>query len=265
VADETNTAGATDPVALARFRRAQSRRVMLATPCARAPVLEYTTAFADTCVNLTVAGIKYETHFVIGSSNLPNARNTIVARFLASQCTDLILIDDDMGWRPEAIIRLLASEQKVIGGVGRKKVEKPNSDPEVWCFSALTDENKTIPPQDAMGAVQVKAVGTAFLKIERSVFEDMIAAHPEWKRTGPHSMSDEVKAHYYKFFRFDLDDDDEDEMGEDFVFCHRWRELGGTVWIDPQIGLVHVGFKAWAGCIADHLMVKAPDRLESAA
>jgi hypothetical protein len=257
-------ASAADPVALARFHRAQSRRVMLGTPCARAPVLDYTTSFADTCVNLTVAGIAYETHFVIGSSNLPNARNTIAARFLASKCTDLIFIDDDMGWRPEAVIRLLASEQNVIAGVGRKKVEKPNSDPEVWCFSALTDEHKTIPPQDAMGAVQVQAVGTAFMKIEREVFETMIAAHPEWKRDGQQGMPADVKAKYYQFFRFDPDDST--EMGEDFVFCKRWRDLGGSVWIDPQIALSHVGSKAWSGCIAE-LMLKAPDspRLEDAA
>lgn len=233
----------------ARLKRALGRHVMIGTPTARAPVLEYTRSFASTLVHLDRSGIRFATHFVIGSSNLPNARNIIAAQFLASPCTDLIYIDDDMGWKPEAVIRLLASEQPVIAAVGRMKVDKPNSDPEVWCFDALTDAEMNIPSPDEMGAIEVKAVGTAFMKIERCVFERLASAHPEWKREGPKSAPDKVKARYYQFFRFDVDD--VTEMGEDFVFCRRWRDLGGGVFIDPHIELTHVGTKAWPGCVAE--------------
>lgn len=247
-----------DPVALARFRRAQSRRVMIGTPCGRNPVLDYTLAFAETCVHLEKSNIAYASHFVIGSSNLPRARNEICAQFLASDCTDLIFIDDDMGWNSTAIVRLLASEQKVIAAVGRKRVDEPNINPEVWCFSALTDAAKNVPQQDVMGAIEVEAVGTAFMKIERSVLEAMIAAHPEWKRDGHDKMKSDARKFYYQFFRFDPDDST--EMGEDYVFCKRWRTLGGSVWIDPTITLSHVGTKAWSGCVAE-LMTKAPPEM----
>lgn len=33
-------------------------------------------------------------------------------------------------WHPDAFMRLLGSEQKIIAGVGRKKGDKPNNDPE---------------------------------------------------------------------------------------------------------------------------------------
>src|SRR5579871_1660104 len=122
-----------DPVALARLERARSRSVMICTPVARAPCLEYTLAFAETAVHLLQTGIRHASQFVVGSSNLPRARNELVARFLASGCDDLIFVDDDMGWKPEAIVRLLASDKEVLGGVGRKRVDKPNTDPNVWC------------------------------------------------------------------------------------------------------------------------------------
>lgn len=247
-------AAALDPVALARLNRARSRKVMICVPTARAPALEFTLSYAETCTHLLETGIRACGQFVVGSSNLPRARNELVARFLASDCTDMIFIDDDMGWRPEAIVRLLASDKPVIAGVGRKRVDRPNTDPAVWCVHLEPGAASAI-VQDEFGAVEVLAVGTALMKIERGVFERLIALHPEWKRAGHDGMSDKVKACYYQFFRFDPDDSV--EMGEDFVFCRRWREAGGSVWIDPAIWLAHVGSKSYAGCIAE-LMVEAP-------
>jgi|GEM_PF-103732 hypothetical protein len=244
--------------AQARLDRARSRRPMICTPVARSPALEYTISYADTGVHLERTGIQLWSHFVIGSSNLPRARNELVARFLASQCSDLIFVDDDMGWRPEAVVRLLASEKPVIAGVGRKRVDKPNSDRDVWCVSFLEDAQSML-NQDAMGAIEVEAVGTAFMKIERGVFETLIAAHPEWKRDGHDGMSAAVKEKYYRFFKFN----DETEGGEDFLFCHNWRALGGKVFIDPMIWLSHAGGKAWSGCIAEMLQPVA-QRLEAA-
>lgn len=250
-----------DPVGLARLARARSRKVMLCIPTARSPVLEFTTSFAETCVHLHQTGIRYVSHFVIGSSNLPRARNKLVATFLASDCTDMIFIDDDMGWSATSIVRLLASDKPIVAGVGRKRVDKPNSDPNVWCVSFEANAGEAI-DQDDMGNIEVRAVGTAFMKIERSVFERMIAAHPEWKRDGDDGMKPAEKVNYYQFFRFDPDD--QTEMGEDFVFCRRWRELGGRIFIDPTIWLAHVGAKAYSGRFADEQMVAAPANLEAA-
>lgn len=182
---------------------------------------------------------------------MPRARNEICATFLASECTDLIFIDDDMGWKPDAILRLLASEHQVVGGAYRTRL-----DGGAWCISLLSGGSSLLPgdiEQDASGsgAIEVAGIGTGMMKIERSVLERMAAAHPEWKRDGHSSMSEAVRSHYYQFFRFDADDGA--EIGEDYVFCRRWRDLGGTIWIDPQIELAHVGLKAWRGCIADTL------------
>lgn len=251
-----------------RLARAKSRSVMIATPIARHPCWQYTLALTDTVLALQEAGIPHARQFVLGSSNLPRARNELVARFLASACTDLLFIDDDMGWKPESVIRLLASDKPVAGVVGRKKVEKPNTDPEVWCFSPDCGDDGTAIVQDDMGFVRVKRVGTGFLKIARQAFEQIIAAHPDWKRAGHAGMSDAVKASYHRFFAFG---DDEHETGEDFLFCNAWRELGGEIWIDPEQELSHVGEKAYAGAISElmtpakaHIPFCSIDGLEAA-
>lgn len=244
-----------------RLIRAKSRTVMIATPIARHPCWQYALALSDTVLLLERTGIAHARQFVIGSSNLPRARNELVARFLASSCTDLLFIDDDMGWDAGAVVRLLASDKPLCAVVGRKRVDKPNTDPEVWCGRPDVSDDGAGIVQDAMGFVRFKRVGTGFMKIAREVFEAVIAAHPEWKGDGHSGMSDDVRANYYRFFRFGPD---EKETGEDFEFCNAWCGLGGEIWVDPEQRLSHVGEKEYAGAFCE-LMEPAPEEMRQAA
>ncbi len=225
----------------ARLERARSRSVFMATPIARQPARHYATSLARTFSHLLLVGIQGYIQNVCGSSNVPRARNELVAEFLAGDYTDLLFIDDDMGWEPNDVVRLLASDKQVIGGVGAKKCRLPDSDPRKWCMRM--DKGRPF-VQDEMGAIQVDGIGTGFLKIERGVFEALAAAHPEWKRRGFAEMPDGARRRYHAFFRFE---DDFEEMGEDFLFCREWARLGGTIWADPAIRLVHVGEAEYGG------------------
>lgn len=240
-----------------RLAIARSRSVMICTPIARDPTWQYTMSMLKTFRTLDSLGIRCDAKFVIGNSNLPKARNELVADFLASDFTDMIFIDDDMGWSADAIVRLLASEHPLIGVVGRKRCANPNSDPAVWCVRWLPGEVE----QDGFGAIKVAGVGTGVLRIHRSVLETMIDAHPDWKRAGPGRMSEAEKAMYYAFFRFT--DDGHHERGEDMDFCGRWIDLGGEVYIDPEIELTHVGSKEYRGKVTEVLLRK-PHTLQAA-
>ncbi|HLY04264.1 MAG TPA: hypothetical protein VKR31_00805 [Rhizomicrobium sp.] len=240
------------------MERARSRSIFIATPIARHPVRQYTTALHLTCVMLAGLGIRAWVQNTVGASNLPRARNDLVAAFLASDYDDLLFIDDDMGWNPGDVIRLMASEQAVIGGVGCKKTLLADTAKEKWCFRALKGGRFV---QDDFGAIEVEAVGTGFLKISREVFETMKAAHPDWKRNGWHDTPAEHKPHCYRFFAFDPDDPE--EKGEDIAFCMEWRRLGGRVFIDPTIRLVHVGEMEFTGDFTA-LLEPAPQYREAA-
>jgi glycosyltransferase involved in cell wall biosynthesis len=226
----------------ARLERARSCSVFMATPIARHPVRQYSNAMARTHVHLAQLGIRAYCQQVVGNSNLPRARNELVAAFLASDYDDLLFIDDDMGWHPNDVVRLLASEQEFIGAVGCKKVMCADHDPQKWCLRTLPGDIR----QDAMGAIEVEAVGTGFVKISRAVFARMIQAHGlDWKRKGWPNMPEDARAKYYRFFSFDPNDPD--EAGEDIGFCREWRRLGGSIWIDPTIKLIHVGEHEYTG------------------
>jgi len=231
----------------ARLERAKSRSVMIATPVARDPTVQYMVSMLKTANLLTNHKIRHCAEFLVGSSNLPRARNGLAARFLASDFDVLLMIDDDMGWDAGSVIRLLASEHPFIAAAGRKKSRLPNADPSVWCAQFIPDAPIRL---DEMGAIEVARVGAAFVAIDRSVFVDLIAAHPDWKREGHEDMNAAQRAAYHQFFQFTTDDE---EIGEDYLFCDRWRAIGGEVWVDPSIELKHVGAMEYTGRLLEIL------------
>lgn len=239
-----------------RMDRACQRSVMVCTPIARNPVWEYTASLAAALLALPQMGIRITFQFVVGNSVVHKARNELVAHFLKSDCTDLLFVDDDMQFAPDAIIRLLASDKPLIGGVGRMRCPAPNSDPRVWCWRPLRDDTGSL-TQDEMGAIEVRGFGAAFMLINKRVFADMIAAHPEWKRNGMADWPQDLRDHYFEFFPPN-EHDEFGELSEDYGFCHRWRQMGRQVWVDPTIRLGHVGAFNFCGAVEDILDPVAP-------
>lgn len=237
-----------------RMARAKERSVMICTPIARNPVWQYTSSILSTVLFLQEQGIRCTFNFVVGGSIIAKCRNELAARFLASDFTDLLFIDDDMEWAPNSVLRLLGSDKALIGGAGRMRVQKPNSDPAVWCWRHLPTATGEV-EQDDMGAIKVRGFGAAFMLINRSVFNKLIEAHPERKRPGAADWPDEVRANYHEFF---AQGDDNGETGEDYVFCDRWRAVGGDVWVDPEIVLGHVGSWNFKGSVSEILQTIGP-------
>src|SRR5215510_2993269 len=61
-----------------------------------------------------------------GDSLIPHARNVLISKFLASDCTDLVCIDSDIVWDTEAITRLLSHRCDFVAGMYRFKNEEEN-------------------------------------------------------------------------------------------------------------------------------------------
>lgn len=242
-----------DPLA-----RARQRSVMICTPIARNPVWQYTAALASTLIYLQEQGIRVTFQFVVGNSVIHKARNELCAHFLMSDCTDLLFIDDDMQWAPEVVLRLLCSEQPLIGGVGRMRCPKPNNDPGVWCWRPIHDASGNL-TLDADGAIEVRGFGAAFMLINKAVFGEMVSRHPEWKRTGMADWPQDLRDHYFEFFPAS-ERDEFGELSEDYGFCHRWRQMGGQVWCDPTIKLGHVGAFNYAGSVGEILIPHGDNR-----
>lgn len=190
-------------------------------------------------------GIDVQIGSICGCSVVSRARNLLVQDLLESPCTELLFIDSDINFEPEAIFRLMAwgtdTRKGVVAAVPRvRDVNK------VYIADLEYDENQEL-TMNHRGLVRAERVATAFMWVNRKVFEDLVAAHPEWtywdKRAGKNLSA-----------VFDFKVTPEGYIGEDFLFCDRAREAGYEVWVDPTITLGHMGVQEYTGNFGDDIL-----------
>lgn len=169
---------------------------------------------------------------LFGDSAIGRARNTLTARFLKSDCTDLLFIDSDLVFDMNHINRILSHKEDVVGGVYFKKSE---GGPQIVCNGMDTET-----PCRADAMQEVKYVGTGFLKVSRHAFEVLIAEYGDelWYTS---DSSKEKEYDFWKMGVFTFPDNTRRWLSEDWAFCEMWRRSGGQVWMDTRCILGHSG------------------------
>lgn len=175
--------------------------------------------------SLVLAGHEITVHFE-SDLYVDLGRNNCVKVFLESDCTDLLFIDADLSFEDTAILKILKHEQDLVAGAYR--VKHPTE-----CYPVVIDWDKD--PNCLVketGLVRVVSAPTGFMKIKRKVFEQMIE----------HYKMTPCNKETYHFFETGMDVfDDGKWWGEDTSFCHKWRNMGGEVFVEPKIKFTHTG------------------------
>ena len=190
------------------------------------------------------ASIEVHFQFLANESLIQRARNFLCDFFMKSDCTHLMFIDADIQFDPADVLRMMATDVDLIGGVYPKKMlhwERMGtlSTAQLTALqrgdqSPLLDVvNTSILESDVVKQIdRVRWVGTGFMLIKRVVMERMQANNPE--RT--------FLANGQRMFTyFDCALWNDTYLSEDYYFCERWRELGGTVHSAPWTKCVHWG------------------------
>jgi len=168
-------------------------------------------------------------------SMVARGRSQLASRFLVhkgtSQCTDLVFIDTDIYWEADDLLRLLSHDVDVVAGAYPFKNESGNF-PLRWSSEGLLEEN---------GLWIVQAVTPGFLRIRRTALERMVQEMPWLKFTDAHGDAD----HDCWMF-FDNLHRPNGIYDEGYIFCERWRGVGGKVYMDPDLNLKHVGMKIYS-------------------
>ena len=203
--------------------------LFIATPCLDGNVsAHYTASLVRTMTALQRAGWRSpQIDFEIGNSLIADARNKLVARFLASDCSDLVFIDSDLSWSADDLLKLASVDTPFVAGVYQRK-SRAKIDFAVKFGAAIA--------MDAQRLIAVDRVGTGFMRLRRDCLEKMVAAHPALRLKHPTNADER---HFYALF--DTGIVDGEFVGEDFLFCDRWRALGGQVLIDPAMNFGHHG------------------------
>lgn len=164
-----------------------------------------------------------------GCSDLARGRNQIVHEFLNSDCDRLVFLDADVTFEPGQLVKLAHYSEDVVGGAYRLKEDGPERYP-----IAFIPEHKFLQANEH-GLLEVAMVPTGFLSLSKNAFKRFRDAYP-----GREYQSRGVTQYAYfqiPYFEGAL-------YTEDSYFCKEWREMGGQVFMNPELTLTH-----WKGNI----------------
>lgn len=180
---------------------------------------------------------------------ISHCRNVALAAFLSSDCDDLFLVDDDLAWSAGSMVRLLKHPVDFVVGAypyrgdplpggSRFPVNFGTERPAIVALDPLTGK-----PSES-GLIPIDGAGAGFMRLTRRCVERMVAYYAaDWYA---YEHAKDGKLHCL----FDFVIRDHVWSSEDMNFCRKWREMGETVWLDPDIDFVHIGNKGFTGNIS---------------
>lgn len=178
-----------------------------------------------------------------GSAMIGHSRSLTMAHFLASGATHCLCIDHDVVFSSQDALRLIDSGWDFCAGVYPQR-----RDPVGFCVGWATGPDDDLIADPLTGFLEVGGIGAGFMCLSRECVQRMWNAYKDTKRF---DSSDAPSG--WAVAMFDNIHDGHTYYGEDISFCKRWRDIGGKVWIDPEMNLGHIGNKMFTGHLGDHL------------
>lgn len=163
-------------------------------------------------------------NFLPSCSVPAQGRNQLVQMFLESDCDRLFFLDSDLTFEPGSIIKTCHMPADFVGGCYRFK-----SSDEKYPINWLS-EMRGIPLGDKTALLEVGMLPTGFLALSRKVFDSFKKHYPdrEYEHWG-------AKAYGY----FQMAFKDGALYSDDSYFCKEWIQMGGKIYLDPEIELAH--------------------------
>lgn len=196
--------------------------------------------------------IEFDVSLIGNLPVLPLARSTCVKHFLDSGFTHLLFIDADVSFSPFNAKRLLDFDRDFCCSVYPKKtinwerlIGKTFGSPDEIENATLNyafnpKPNAEVPHEDFLEA---STAATGFMLLKRVVFEKMMEAYPELAFKPNYKMNEQWADDHnlYAFFDPIIDPITQEYHGDDNSFCKRWANIGGKIYVDAALPVVHVG------------------------
>lgn len=191
---------------------------------------------------------------ISGDAVLPRVRNSCVAAALMAGADKIVMIDSDIGFDPDQLLRLVRHDREIVGAAPQAQFKTWRDEPRlVWRpfpGDSVTDDD---------GLVRARGLATGFLMVRAKVFKELVR-HGKARRyvypgTDPRSWPHLAMYFNYEMVPVDLANDptllgqcdaagvapDDRVMfeGEDYYLCNRAQELGFDCWLDTALRVRH--------------------------
>jgi hypothetical protein len=259
--------------AVRKFLAKNKVKILIGTPCFAGMLHNgYFQSMLELSSNFTRLGIPYEVITIGNESLIQRARNGIVAKFMSDDiATHLMFIDADITFSWISIVKLILSNKELSGGCYPKKCfnwdkikhynqKTPDLKEDELMAKSLDyvfnpiyhkqGENVVIRVENGMA--QVKDIGTGFMMIQKSVIRKMMLKYPEtkYKNNVAGYGQNNMDNCFYSLFDCCIDPVSRVYLSEDYLFCKRWIDIGGELWLDINTNLNHTGIIDYKGCLA---------------
>jgi hypothetical protein len=170
---------------------------------------------------------------------IPMARAELVRKAILSKADKVLFLDDDVSFDPRDAIRLLDINEEIVAGIYPMKC-----DPIRWPVVIYTNDNGT-PVVDERGFIVAKRVPMGFTAIKIDAILRMQIHYRDRWFTHDHVEDGHVTC--YDLFPSGVYNNK--WFTEDFAFCMLWEQMGGKLFVMPDVTLNHHGIdgRVWSG------------------
>jgi len=240
-------------------------KLFLATPCYGGLCLEkYMSSIIKLQLLLIKEGIQLLLDTTENESLVHRARNVSVGRFMQkTDCEYFMIIDADIHFDPESVVRLIKSghdlsvacypKKTVVWDQAADAVKKGDTRDLAMLSSSLVINFGAQSRSVVNGFIEILDGPTGFMVIKRSVFTTLEEKFPDLWCKNDHQNRD--FENYHACFDCMIDPTSRRYLSEDYAFCRRWQQADGKIYADVNTTLGHVGNLPFTGCLNDRLKV----------
>jgi len=258
-----------------QYVKDKTPKLYILTPCyGSVCYVNYVRCIMATKELLDKFNIPMSIEFCRNDSLVSRARNNLVAKAMNDpNCTHIMFIDADITWDPIDILKLFLSDKCLCGGIYPlkhyywEKLTKEDNVVKKWIDKKNESQfNSTVSDEMAIqynllkyninyidsvlnieaNLAKVKHLATGFMMFKREVIEKMGKAYPRTKYTDDVGFLSGTE-NDYAYALFDCGVQDDHYFSEDWMFCHRWTQMGGNIYVNVGINLVHTGNEDFNG------------------
>jgi hypothetical protein len=200
------------------------KRVVFCVPTITRPYQQCLDSLAASLPLLQAAGWEDSMANSIGCPYISRARETMLRKAMQHNADVIVFIDHDLSWRPQDLLKLIETEGDVVAGTYRFKQE-----PEEYMGAVIPDIHQRPQVRDD-GAIKGYCVPAGFLKVTRGAVNRFMLGYPELQYVDEGTFTVDLFNHgAHKGVWY----------GEDYAFSRNWRDLGGQIWIVPDLEITH--------------------------
>ena len=208
-------------------------------------------ALLTDCTTLAIGGWDIEIVDTISGAEIDTIRNKLIS-YLASheKASDLIMVDHDVTWSHNDLLRLLAvpldGNPSIVGGVYPKRM-----DPIEYPFMPLMDDNMQPLYDPDLHMMRCEHIPGGFMRIPKFTAQSIIDAGivkpyaQVFNKIEPKGYT--CYSFCEKIWQYNEATGENHRLSEDISFCKRVLEAGGEVYAHPDIPMAHIGDKMWCG------------------